>query len=507
MRITKILSMLLVAFISSFFFVNNVNAYITSVSDPATNTFTISQKYTDTYTYILNYVNGETTNLGSKTINAFPGETINIDTPNVNVSQYTLNNITINGSGSYNIGDTYTQPNSNLAIVYNYNAPARTFNVTYSGENYSHSGGNSAIEGQTYTTRITVDNNYNLSSYSIEMNGHTLSSNEYTFNQNNGNLSIPNVSGNITITINTQSNGGCLIEGTQVMLWDGSTKNIEDITYNDLLKAWNHETGTYGYEYPAWLENEGTIDHYTKVTFSDGTELKVAIDHRLFSKRLNRYVNINSGDLQIGDEVVSLQGGVSYVTVTSIEEVNEEVRYYDIISTRYFNVIANGLLTTYEINNDISSNYKGFTDRMIWASQTPEDRLLSYEELINTFGYVDKYLYKTLKLADFKYAVEEGFITQAELIEIINKFMMNDNYRYIPPKDEFGNYLWMVTTSDDENINSLLHQMVEGETFIVPTPKNEENFAYWYNHSDNKHYQPGDEIEVDSSMYLEAIYN
>ena len=35
---------------------------------------------------------------------------------------------------------------------------------------------------------------------------------------------------------------------------------------------------------------------------------------------------------------------------------------------------------------------------------------------------------------------------------------------------------------------------------------NEENFLYWYNHSDNKYYNPGDEIEVDSSMYLEAIY-
>ena len=112
-----------------------------------------------------------------------------------------------------------------------------------------------------------------------------------------------------------------------------------------------------------------------------------------------------------------------------------------------------------------------------------------------------------MKLEDFGYAVEQGYITQEALASIVNTYMRHDEYKVMPPKDEFGNYLWMVTTSDDINPSDPTHQIVEGTYYLVPTPNNEENFLYWYNHSDNKVYYPGDEIEVDSSMYLEAIYN
>lgn len=47
---------------------------------------------------------------------------------------------------------------------------------------------------------------------------------------------------------------------------------------------------------------------------------------------------------------------------------------------------------------------------------------------------------------------------------------------------------------------------VEGSEYIVPMPKESDNFLYWYNHSDNKIYNPSDIIEVDSGMYLEAFY-
>ena len=503
----------ILVFLFAFSFnLGTVKAYLTSEGEEKTNSFTVAPVYTDTYTYNLENSDGTVTKLGEKTVHAFAGDTINIDAPNIDVSNYTLKSITINGSGSYSIGDTYTQPSENLSIVYTYEKSLQTFTVTYAGDvdNYTYSGGDTALEGSSYISVITPGtyNNpigggtgtYGIDRVTVTMGGNTVSN---AWNSNTRTITINNVTGNIVINVQTN---GCLIEGTKIMLWDGSTKNIEDITYNDLLKVWNHETGTYGYEYPAWIEQAGKVNHYTKITFDDGTVLKVANDHRVFSKRLNKYVNINNGDFKVGDEVVSLKDGISYVKVEKIETINEEANYYHVITTRYFNMIAEGLLTTFEINDEISSNYKGFTEDLKWKEQTPEDKLLSYEELIKTYGYVDKYLYKTLKLADFKYAVEKGYLTQSTLQDIITKFMINANYRVTPPKDIFGHYLWMVTTSDTDNPCDTKYQMIEGSTYTVPTPEKEEGFLYWYNHSDNKTYNPGDEIEVDSSMYLEAIY-
>ena len=484
------------------FNLRTVNAYMSKTSAPAVNKFTVATFYTDTFVYNLNN-NGTVTRLGEKTIYKAAGETVNIDNTDVDVSNYILQSITINGSGSYNIGDTYTQPNSDLNIVYTYR-PKQTYNVRYTGEtgNYSYTGALTAEEGSTYTSEITATGGYTesqIDTVTVRMNGNVV---QNAWDSSNRRVTVTNVSGPIEINVSTN----CLIEGTKIMLWNGTYKNVEDITYNDLLKVWNHETGTYGYEYPAWIEKAGKVSKYTKVTFSDGTELKIASDHRLFSRRLNKYVNVNSGELHIGDEVVSLKNGVSYVSIVNIETINEEANYYHIITTRYFNMIAEGLLTTYEINDEISSNYKGFDSDMKWVNYTPEDRKMSYEEVLNTFGYVDKYLYKAMKIEDFRYAVEQGYISQEELGRIIEKYMRNDDFKIIPPTNDEGQYLWMVTTSDDNNPSSTTHQMVEDSEYVVPTPNNTENFKYWYNHSDNKRYQPGDIIIVDSSMYLEAIY-
>lgn len=500
----KIICLFLVILSVFSFNLMNVNAYMTKTSASVVNNFSVASFYKNTYTYNLNN-NGSVTKLGEKEEFKIAGDTVNIDNPNIDVSSYVLDSITINGNGSYSIGDTYTQPASNLNIVYTYKPKnLQTYTVTYTGEtaNYSYTGATTVEEGSTYTSVITATGGYSesqIDTVTVRMNGNVV---QNAWDSSTSTVTVTNVSGNIEINVTTN----CLVEGTRIMLWDGSYKNVEDITYNDLLKVWNHETGSYGYEYPAWIEKAGKVSQYTKVTFSDGTELKIASDHRLFSKRLNKYVNINSGKLNIGDEVVSLKNGISYVSIVNIETVKETANYYHVITTRYFNMIAEGLLTTYEINNEISSNYKEFDNDLKWVNYTPEDKKMSYEEVLNTFGYVDKYLYKAMKIEDFKYAIEQGFITQEALESIIKTYMRQDGYKVIPPKDNNGKYLWIVATSDDNDPSDISHQMVEDSEYIVPEPKDNKNFKYWYNHSDNKQYQPGDKIIVDSSMYLEAIY-
>ena len=507
----KIFLYFVLAFLSFFpFNLRTVHAYFAVESSPVVNQLSIAEFYTDTYIYNLRNRDGTVTKLGEKVILTKVGDTVNIDAPNVNVSSYTLSSITINGSGSYSIGDTYTQPSNDLTIVYTYEVPLQTFNVTHNTGSFNYSGNSTVLEGNTYTATVTPNNNYTLTNGSVTMGGRTLTEGtDYTMSLSNGvyTFRIPNVSGNIDINITvTQDSGGgggiCIAEGTEVLLWNGTTKKIEDITYNDLLKVWNHDRGSYGYEYAGWIEKVGTAASYTEVTFSDGNKLKFVGDHSIFSKTHNKYVNILSDEFNVGDEVINLSDGIQTVTVTDIKKVNKNIHYYHVISSRYFNLITNDILTTYEIYGNVS-NFMGFGDNLKWLN-TEEVRndMFTYEDL----PYMDHYLFKVFRLEETKYLLNRGLVSQAEFDDLYQNYLLNNDKKVKPPTNVDGNYLWMVTTSDDDNPSDVSHQMVEGSEFTVPEANNTDGFTSWYNHSDNKYYQPGDVITVDSSMYLEAIY-
>ena len=577
-KVFKVLFLAVFGFLS--FFLNNQEAFAYFVSSSSvSNEMTVAPLYTDTFIFNHEDPNGVVTELGREEKRFFENRTVTMDAPTgINLTGYELDSIKVNNSGSYNIGDTFTQLPSNMSIVYTYKSEEYTitysgdttnythsntstttyynqsytttitpvtgreidtisvtmagnditsmyntstntltinqvtgnivinvttkvkeYSISYSGNNFSHENNATSVNhGDSFETTITASLLYEIDSVTVEMGGVNITSTAY----NNNQISINNVTGNIQITVQT-SFQNCLVEGTKVTLYDGSTKNIEDIRYNDLIKVWNHDLGKYGYEYAGWIEQEGKASSYTKVTFEDGTELKVVGGHSVFSKRLNKYVDVTSDELQIGDEVVTLRNGIGYVKITNIEKINEEVKFYHVITTRYFNLIANNILTTFEIYTNIS-NYKGFdSNNLRWLIQDEvEANMLTYEE----FSEFGKYLFKVFRLGEARYIVEHGVATQAELNDLFYNYISSTNKTLSRNKDGNGNYMSMVTTSDDTNKNDTSHLVVEGTIYTVPTPQEQNGFAYWYNHSDNKRYQPGDTLEVDSGIYLEAIY-
>lgn len=488
----------LVVFLSVFSFnLMTVDAYFIKISAPVIGSFSIKTFYKDTYTYNLVDSNNTVTKLGEKVLYKNEGDSISIDAPDVDVSNYEFQSITINGSGSYSIGDTYTQTASDLSIVYTYKI-VQEFSVTHNNGSFTFNGESTAKEGSTYTATITGSGFSQITGVTVTMGGRDLDENT-DFTYNNNTLTIPNVSGDISINVTTQT---CLTEGTKVMLWNGKTKNIEDIKYTDLLKVWNHDTGSYGFEYAGWIEKAGKSNSYVKVTFSDGNTLNIVGDHSLFSKRLNKYVNINSNDLKIGDEVVNLSNGISYVKITNIEKVEEKINYYHVISARYFNLITNNILSTYEIYSNVS-NFMDFDNNMKWL-KTEEVRKDMYT--IDDLPNMEKYLFKVFRLEETKYLLKNGLVSKEEFDDLYNNYLLDNNKKVTPPKNDKGKYMWMVTTSDDIDPSDTSHQLEEDSEYVVPTPKKTDGFLYWYNHSNNKKYNPGDVIKVDSGMYLEAIY-
>jgi len=148
--------------------------------------------------------------------------------------------------------------------------------------------------------------------------------------------------------------GSCFLQGTKITLADGSKKNVEDLTYNDSLLVWNFDEGKSDTAKPAWLSVAQPADKYSKVTFADGTVLdstSPALGHRVYSVDSNSFVSTMPSNTPSG--MVTLKEDGSNTTLMSKEmvSVTEDLNFYGVLTDTHLNCYANGILTSYPMNN------------------------------------------------------------------------------------------------------------------------------------------------------------
>lgn len=142
----------------------------------------------------------------------------------------------------------------------------------------------------------------------------------------------------------------CFVKGTKITLADNTTKNVEDITYDDELLVWNFYEGKLDKAKPVWIMEPGKINYYWRTELSDGTILKLAGPedrcHRLFNVDKQQMIFANKC---VGDRVYKQDDTI--VTVVSCEQVEEEVEFYNITTEKYINCFADGVLAGSRLNN------------------------------------------------------------------------------------------------------------------------------------------------------------
>ena len=382
------------------------------------------------------------------------------------------------------------------------------YNVDTSGlSRLSSNGASTALIYSTYETTLslTANNTALPGSITITMGGQTLSAGtDYTYDSSSGKIVINRVTGDISISGSAESNQ-CLVEGTKILLADGTTKKIEDIKYNDLLMVYDHENGGFTYEYPIWIENGKSADNYQKITFSDGSVLKTFGTHGIFSADLNKYVNVlNREEFHVGSRIIRFNkdGSRKVVTVTKIENINDDIKYYYIASTRYYNVISEGYLT----NNgfEFTSFLYSFDDDLTWGKERDyylaQNDFFKYEDWKNVFP---EYLFKGLRMGEAKYIYNHGLL---DIPSVISKLDISNTKEVMKDKD--NDIVWMVTTSDDvvtgSNINNYLKKYKS--IYVLPEPVKKDGFIGWLNTADNKMYKPGDKVEVLYGIHFVAQY-
>lgn len=142
----------------------------------------------------------------------------------------------------------------------------------------------------------------------------------------------------------------CLVKDTLIALSNGSTKLVQDITYEDKLLVWDFDKGEQASAFPLWIAKSSFADEYKLVKLSNGTELKLVGAngkcHRLFNVENGSFVYAVD---MVGEHTVDENGNI--VEVLSVENVQKEVEYYNIITRYHINLYANGILTSCRYSN------------------------------------------------------------------------------------------------------------------------------------------------------------
>lgn len=143
----------------------------------------------------------------------------------------------------------------------------------------------------------------------------------------------------------------CYAAGTLITLYDGTTKKIEDITYDDDLLVWDFDNGCFATAKPSWITKAQRYSYYYKITLDDGTQLDlIGSDgdcHRLFNVEQSKFVY--GSRFNIGER--TFKQDKSTPKVVSIELVHEEVVYYNLITKGHLNCFINGVLSSCRYNN------------------------------------------------------------------------------------------------------------------------------------------------------------
>lgn len=144
---------------------------------------------------------------------------------------------------------------------------------------------------------------------------------------------------------------GCFVKGTLITLADFTQKPVEDITYEDSLLVWNFDNATFDSAKPLWIMKEQQSKSYTRLTFDDNTELNLVGS----AGRVHRVYDYDNGQFQYGNYIPlnnrTFKDNKATPKLISIDEIEEPVSYYNIITTYHMNLFANGVLTSCGYNN------------------------------------------------------------------------------------------------------------------------------------------------------------
>ena len=145
---------------------------------------------------------------------------------------------------------------------------------------------------------------------------------------------------------------GCYSGESEVIVYDKKKKKklkkkLKDLTYDDLVLVWDFDKGEYTFAKPLWIRKLEIAQEYYEVKFSDGNELDIVHDHRIFSTELNSFESILK--LKPGMHTINCDG--EEVEILSIKKIKAPTLFTSVITDYHMNLYVNGILTGIKLSN------------------------------------------------------------------------------------------------------------------------------------------------------------
>lgn len=135
--------------------------------------------------------------------------------------------------------------------------------------------------------------------------------------------------------------GGCVLEGTEILLADGSTVSVEKVKKNDQIQS--YETATMSPVVETVLVNEKSTVGVIEI-INDGLLYVTPTDQPIYARN-DSYTGwiTNPCDLEVGWYILNPVEG-EWIEITSIDYEVGKFKVYEIGATGVDNYVANGIL-------------------------------------------------------------------------------------------------------------------------------------------------------------------
>jgi hypothetical protein len=147
------------------------------------------------------------------------------------------------------------------------------------------------------------------------------------------------------------------VKGTVITLADGTTKLVEDIDYNDILRVWNFDEGKIDESPILWKMRKHVSSIYWKITLEDGTVLKLVgsknKSHRLFNIQQGKF--IYPQDFNDGEQTYKEDGSI--IKLLSAEKIEEEVKPKKNGIGEYKDQLENKLVSGYSVDRKAAKSF------------------------------------------------------------------------------------------------------------------------------------------------------
>ena len=246
---------------------------------------------------------------------------------------------------------------------------------------------------------------------------------------NTENKTYSSVKEHIEVSV-TQSGGSsnCIPSGTLITLADGSIKKVEDLTLNDLLLVYNHETGKFEASPIVFIDDDGWKEYnIVNLVFSNGTITRLIYEHGYFDVTLNKYVYVDEYNYRdfIGHEFVYTNGEMlEYVTLVDSYVTTEYVGCYSPVTAVHLNYIVDGMLS---MPGGIEGIFNIFEygdnlvfDEELMMADIEKYGIMEYEVLA---PYVPYEMYIAFNAKYFNVAIGKGYITFDEILYYAEKYL------------------------------------------------------------------------------------